>query len=86
MANLKSSKKRILQSKKKRKHNNSYKSMLKTFIKKTLFIINSGDKNEAKKFFIKTQKILDRQSLKKIIHKNKVSRLKSNLSIKINNM
>ncbi|WMC18809.1 MAG: 30S ribosomal protein S20 [Enterobacteriaceae bacterium PSpicST2] len=86
MTNTKSSKKRNRQSKKKYKYNLSYKSMLKTFIKKTLLAISSNNKENAKKIYIKTQKILDRQVSKKIIHKNKSSRYKSILSIKINNM
>ncbi|WGS66173.1 30S ribosomal protein S20 [Enterobacteriaceae bacterium ET-AT1-13] len=86
MTNIKSSKKRDIQSKKKHKYNSSYKSMLKTYIKKNLSAIYSKNKKKAEKNFIKTQKILDRQVSKKIIHKNKASRYKSILSIKINKM
>ncbi|XZR53151.1 MAG: 30S ribosomal protein S20 [Enterobacteriaceae bacterium] len=86
MANIKSSIKRIIQSKKKRKYNLIYKSMLKTFIKKTILLISTGNKKESKESYKKTQKIIDRLVSKKIIHKNKASRYKSNLFIKINNM
>ncbi|BFI91077.1 30S ribosomal protein S20 [Enterobacterales bacterium endosymbiont of Anomoneura mori] len=86
MANNKSSIKRIIQSKKKKKHNSCYKSMIKTFIKKNFLIINNKNITLAKNFYIKTQKILDRQSLKNIIHKNKASRYKSIISKKINKM
>ncbi|WMC19609.1 MAG: 30S ribosomal protein S20 [Enterobacteriaceae bacterium PC38] len=86
MTNIKSSKKRMIQSIKKRKNNSIYKSKLKTFLKKTLLTINKGNKNNAIKIYIITQKIIDRLISKKIIHKNKASRYKSNLCIKINKM
>ncbi|XZR52741.1 MAG: 30S ribosomal protein S20 [Enterobacteriaceae bacterium] len=86
MANIKSSHKRNIKSKKKHKYNSMYKSMLKTFIKKTILLISYNNKENAKKIFKQTQKILDRQVSKKIIHKNKASRYKSILSIKINKM
>ncbi|WMC20203.1 MAG: 30S ribosomal protein S20 [Enterobacteriaceae bacterium PSpyr] len=86
MINIKSSKKRMIQSIKKTKKNSIYKSILKTFLKKTLLMISKGNKINAIKTYIITQKIIDRQISKKIIHKNKASRYKSNLCIKINNM
>lgn len=86
MANIKSSKKRILTSEKNRKINTSNKSMMKTFIKKVYFAISNGNKELALKNFRKMQKILDRVANKGLIHKNKASRYKSNLDKKINKM
>lgn len=86
MANIKSSKKRIITSEKKRKNNISKKSMMRTFIKKVYIAISSRKKNDALEAFKNMQKILDRLVNKKIIHKNKASRHKSNLILKIQKM
>ncbi len=86
MANLKSSKKRILINKLKNKINISKKSMIKTYIKKIKFLIKNKDKISAKKYYILIQSLLDKYSLKKIIHFNKCSRYKSTISKLINNL
>lgn len=86
MANIKSAKKRILQTKKRRKNNMCKKSIIKTFIKKVKIAINSGKKNNALNAFLKVQPIIDRYSNKRIIHKNKAARYKSNLITKINSL
>lgn len=83
MANNKSSKKRVLISEKNRKNNISNRSMIRTFIKKVYFFIKNNKKDEAVKAFTKMQSILDRQVQKGIIHKNKASRHKSNLTLQI---
>lgn len=79
MANIKSSKKSAIQSKKKRKINLSNKSMLRTFIKKVKIFISKNDKKQAIKTFIFIQKVIDRQTTKGLIHKNKAARYKSNI-------
>ncbi|QJC30264.1 30S ribosomal protein S20 [Enterobacteriaceae endosymbiont of Neohaemonia nigricornis] len=86
MANIKSSKKRILKTIKQRKHNMSYRSMLKTFIKKVKQ--NILDKNKDLSFlsFQKMQSIIDKQVNKGLIHKNKAARYKSKFYMKIKNM
>ncbi|MCR3754927.1 MAG: 30S ribosomal subunit protein S20 [Candidatus Westeberhardia cardiocondylae] len=86
MVNIKSSKKRILQSEKKRKYNISQRSMMKTFIKKSFLSICSGDKKDAEYKFCLLQSILDRQVSKGLLHKNKAARYKSVLISKINLM
>lgn len=57
--------------------------MMKTFIKKVHLAISAGNQENAFKKFKDMQKILDRLVSKKIIHKNKASRYKSNLYLKI---
>ncbi len=84
MANNKSSKKRILISRKRNKINISKKNMIKTFMKKIKFYVNLKNKNLAFKNYIILQSIIDKFSCKKIIHKNKSARLKSNLMKLIN--
>jgi small subunit ribosomal protein S20 len=83
MANLKSSKKSILLSVKRKISNNKNRSMIKTYIKKVLLCITMNDFNKSMIAFKKMQSLVDRYSMKKIIHKNKAARYKSNLLKKI---
>ncbi|WP_457913875.1 30S ribosomal protein S20 [Candidatus Gillettellia adelgis] len=86
MANIKSAKKRAVQSEKRRKHNASRRSMVRTFIKKVDAAIKSGNKKAAQVAFFIMQPLLDRQSTKGLLHKNKAARHKSNLTTRINRM
>ncbi len=83
MANIKSANKRAVQSEKRRKHNASRRSMMRTFIKKVYAAIATGDKEAAQKAFNDMQPIVDRQASKGLIHKNKAARHKSNLAAQI---
>ncbi|NIH41002.1 MAG: 30S ribosomal protein S20 [Buchnera aphidicola (Periphyllus aceris)] len=83
MANIKSSKKDAIASEKKKKINNVKRSRIKTYIKKVLFYISKNNFKKSMFSFIQMQSILDKYSLKGIIHKNKVARYKSNLLRKI---
>lgn len=86
MANIKSAKKRAVQSEKRRKHNASRRSMVRTFIKKVDAAIAAGDKEAAQNAFLVMQPLVDRQAAKGLIHKNKAARHKSNLIARINAM
>lgn len=86
MANIKSAKKRAVQSEKRRKHNASRRSMVRTFIKKVDAAIAAGDKEAAQTAFTVMQPLVDRQAAKGLIHKNKAARHKSNLTARINAM
>ncbi len=89
MANKKSSKKRILISICRNKINTRKKSIIKTFIKKIRIAVKTqNNKQLALKYFTVLQSFLDRFSLKskRVIHKNKSSRYKSNLMKLINGM
>ncbi|EFL92248.1 30S ribosomal subunit protein S20 [Candidatus Regiella insecticola LSR1] len=86
MANIKSAKKRAKQSEKRRQHNASCRSMVRTFIKKVYQAISTGDKDKAQKAFNEMQPVIDRKSCKGLIHKNKAARHKSNLAKQINLM
>ncbi len=72
MANIKSAKKRAVQSEKARKHNASRRSMMRTFVKKVYAAIEAGDKAAAQKAFNEMQPIVDRQAAKGLIHKTKL--------------
>jgi small subunit ribosomal protein S20 len=84
-ANIKSAKKRAVQSEKARKHNASRRSMMRTFIKKVYAAIEAGDKATLKAFN-EMQPIVDRQAAKGLIHKNKAARHKANLTAQINKL
>jgi len=83
LANIKSAKKRALTSEKRRKHNASRRSMMRTFFKKVIVAIEAGDKAAATLAFNAAVPVLDRYATKGLIHKNKAARNKSRLSAKI---
>ncbi|ENY73842.1 MULTISPECIES: 30S ribosomal protein S20 [Aeromonas] len=83
MANIKSAKKRAIQAEKRRQHNASRRSMTRTYVKKVIAAIASGDKAAAVAAFEKAQPILDRMATKGLIHKNKAARHKSRLAAQI---
>jgi small subunit ribosomal protein S20 len=83
LANSKSAKKRAITSEKRRQHNASRRSMMRTLLKKVLAAIEAGDKEKATVEFAATQPILDRYAAKGLIHKNKASRSKSRLNAAI---
>ncbi|MDX2320251.1 MAG: 30S ribosomal protein S20 [Moritella sp.] len=83
MANIKSAKKRAIQSEKRRQHNASRRSMMRTLTKKVIVAIAAGNKEEATAAFVAAQPILDRMATKGLIHANKAARVKSRLSAKI---
>ncbi|MDF2940194.1 MAG: ribosomal protein [Gammaproteobacteria bacterium] len=83
MANIKSAKKRIIQSEKNRKHNASMRSMMRTTIKKVVVALDAGNKEQAQEAYNAMQKVVDRYADKGLIHKNKAARHKSRLSARI---
>lgn len=83
MANSKQAKKRVRQAEQNRQHNMSRRSMMRTFMKKTIKAIEATDLSLAKECFAKLQPVLDRYATKGLIHKNKAARHKSRLVAKI---
>jgi small subunit ribosomal protein S20 len=85
MANIKSAKKRILTSEKRKKRNTIIKSSLKTATKKVInAIVAKEDGQKINDLQIKLVKSLDIAVSKGIIHKNTAARRKSNIAKKIN--
>jgi len=84
LANSKSAKKRAITAEKRRQHNASRRSMMRTLVKKVIAAIDAGDKELATKEFATATPILDRYASKGLIHKNKAARNKSRLHAKIN--
>ncbi|STJ31209.1 30S ribosomal protein S20 [Escherichia coli] len=86
MANIKSAKKRAIQSEKARKHNASPSLYDAYFHQESIPAIEAGDKAAAQKAFNEMQPIVDRQAAKGLIHKNKAARHKANLTAQINKL
>lgn len=83
MANSPQSKKRAKQGVKRRNHNASLRSMVRTYIKKVVAAIASGDQQAANTAYAAAVPVIDRMADKGIIHKNKAARHKSRLNAQI---
>ena len=83
MANSAQARKRARQAVKRREHNVSLRSKLRTAIKFVRKAIESGDKLVARNAFNSSIGIVDSIADKGIIHKNKAARYKSRLSVAI---
>ncbi|QIL91502.1 30S ribosomal protein S20 [Microbulbifer harenosus] len=83
MANSPQAKKRARQNDKRRNHNASLRSMVRTYIKKVVAAIDAGDADKAKTAYAAAVPVIDRMADKGIIHKNKAARHKSRLNAQI---
>lgn len=79
MANLKSSKKDILRSRRRRLRNMSWKSRLKTAVRKARTAIAAADVAVGQELVRDTCRLLDKAATKGIIHKRQAARRKSRL-------
>ena len=86
MANMKQQIKRYKNDNKKRELNNSYKSALKTAIKKVKTAVEAGDKEAAVAAYNVAASKLDASVSKGIHHKNYSSRQKSRLATLVNSI
>ena len=86
MANIKSAKKRILQTQKKTEFNRFIKSRVRTKIKKIFGLIKSENKDEAKINFLSFESDVSKAMSKGVFKKNTASRLVSRLSKKVKNL
>jgi len=81
MANTSSAKKAVRSSNKKQQHNLGWKKRIKTAIKNLQNLIKDGkSQDDLKSSLTIAQKILDKASKEKVMHKNKINRIKSKLS------
>ena len=78
--------KRARQSEKRRKHNASRRSLLRTRIKQVLKAIQTGDQQAAQAAYTVAVPVIDRMAGQDIIHKNKAARHKSRLAARIKAM
>lgn len=83
MANSPQARKRARQAEKRRSHNASFRSMVRTYIKKVVSAINNKDYDAATAAYNQAVPVIDRMADKGIIHKNKAARHKSRLNASI---
>lgn len=86
MANIKSSKKRILVAAKNAERNVAFKSSIKTALKKALELGTGEDKEALAKAVSKVYQLCDKAVVKGILHKNTAARKKSRLSLALNKL
>ena len=86
MPTMKSAKKRLRQNIKHNLRNRTYKSALKTQMKKFLSVIKEGNAQTAQEELRLTVKKIDKGVSKNILDKNTASRKKSRLAKKFNQM
>ena len=83
MANSAQARKRARQNVKARNHNASLRSMVRTYLKRTIAAIAAGDYAVATEAYKKAVPVIDRMADKGIIHKNKAARHKSRLNAQV---
>ena len=86
MANTAQAKKRARQAEKSRIRNAGQSSNMRTFIKKVLAAIESGDKEQAQAAYKVATPIIDAAVTKGLVHKNKAARSKSRLNSQVHSM
>lgn len=83
MANSAGSRKRARQAEKRRQHNASLRSMVRTYIKKVVTAIDAGDQAAANEALKTARPIMDSSVNKGIFSKAKIARTKSRLNARI---
>ena len=83
MANSAQAKKRARQAEKRRTHNASLRSLVRTNIKKVNAAISACNAEEAQAAYASAMPVIDRLADKGIIHKNKAARHKSRLNAQV---
>jgi len=86
LANTAQAKKRARQAETHRLRNASLRSMLRTYIKRVVKAIGSGDKAKAESEYQTAVPVIDRMARKGLIHSNKAARHKSRLIHHIRDM
>jgi len=80
VANTPQARKRAIQNDKRRLHNHSQRSHMRTHVKKVLKAIRKGDREGAESAFKAAVPVVDRMAGKGLIHKNRAARYKSRLN------
>jgi small subunit ribosomal protein S20 len=83
VANSPQARKRARQAEKRRSHNASLRSLVRTQIKKVNAAIAGGDAEQARSAYSAAVPVIDRMADKGIIHKNKAARHKSRLNAQV---
>jgi small subunit ribosomal protein S20 len=80
LANTASARKQARQAERRRRHNASQRSMVRTYLKNVHAAIQSGNHEAAQKAMTAAAPVIDRMVKHGIIHKNKAARHKSRLA------
>ena len=80
MANIASARKRARQAEKRRTHNMSMRTAVRSAIKNVKKAIAAGDKPGAERALQQSQGVIDRISAKGVLHRNAANRNKSRLA------
>lgn len=83
MPNIKSAKKRLRQSRKRREHNKDVKSSIRTVTKQ---LLQTEKPDEAEALFRRASALLDRAARRSIVSENAAARRKSRLSRYVNSL
>ncbi len=83
MANSPQARKRARQAEKRRLHNASQRSMVRTYIKRVDAAIEANDAARAQTALTEAMPLIDKMVTKGIMHKNKAARHKSRLNKKV---
>ena len=83
MANSPQARKRARQNDKRRAHNASLRSLVRTKIKQVIAAVNTGDAAASKAAFAQAEPVIDKMVSKGIMAKNKAARHKSRLNAKV---
>ena len=83
MANIKSAKKRVLQTAKRQLRNQARKSSIKTSIKRVVLAIESADADTAKSLLVLAESKIARSKSKGLMHRNTAARKISKLAKKV---
>ena len=84
MANIKSSKKRVLIAERNRQRNVAFKSSIKTAVKKVLELSTGEEKVALSTALSKVYQLCDKAVSKGVLHKNTAARKKSRLTRALN--
>ena len=80
MANIASARKRARQAEKRRAHNMSLRTAVRSAIKNVKKAVAAGDKSAAERVLQQSQGVIDRIAAKGVLHRNAANRNKSRLS------
>ena len=84
MANSPQARKRARQAERHRARNVSHRSTVRTYIKKVVAAVETGDAEAASAALEDAIPVIDKMAGKGIMHRNKAARHKSRLSAKVN--
>jgi len=86
VANTPQTRKRALQNAKRRLHNHSMRSHMRTHVKKVIKALRKGDADGARAAYAVAVPLVDRMAGKGLIHKNRAARYKSRLNKRIHQL